>query len=134
MSSKQKREEYRMLHFSSVMLFIAGAFNIIWGISALTKEEYFNDQFLFGNLTFWGWFWMIIGVITIVASFSVLNKAQWARWFGIAIAGISILGMFTALFAFTVGAAIIITFYVIVIYSLLQYGGPVEEPKPKRRR
>ena len=134
MSKKQKREEYRMLHFSSVMLFIAGALNIIWGISALTKEEYFNDQFLFGNLTFWGWFWLFIGVITIIASFSVLKKAQWARWFGITIAGISILGMFTALFAFTFGAAIIITFYVIVIYSLLQYGGPEEEPKSRRRR
>jgi hypothetical protein len=44
------------------------------------------------------------------------------------------LGMFTALFAFTLWAAIIITFYVIVIYSLLQYGGPEEEPKSGRRR
>jgi len=134
MGRKEQREEYRMLHFSSVMLFIAGAFNVIWGISALTKEEYFNDQFLFGNLTFWGWFWLIIGVITMVAAFSVLKKAQWARWFGIIIAGISVLGMFTALFAFTLWAAIIITFYVIVIYSLLEYGGPEEESKALRRR
>jgi hypothetical protein len=123
MGRKQKREEYRMLHFSSVMLFLAGAFDVIWGITALTKEGYLNDRFLFGNLTFWGWFWMIVGVITMIAAFSVLKKAQWARWFGIVVAGLSILGMFTALFAFTLWAAIIISFYVIVIYSLVEYGG-----------
>jgi len=119
----ERRQRSRMLHFSSVMLFIAGAFNLIWGITALAKEEYFTNRVLFGNLTFWGWFWLIIGIITMIAAFAVLRKAQWARWFGITIAGVSILGMFTVIFAFTLWAAVIIAFYVIVIYSLLEYGG-----------
>jgi len=111
------------LIFASIMLVLAGIYNFIWGITALVKDDYLVSQFLFANLTFWGWFWLIIGVIAVIAGFSVLNKSQWARWFGIIIASISAIGMFTVIWAYPIWSIVIITLDVLVIYGLAEYGG-----------
>ena len=111
------------LVFASIMLVLAGIYNFIWGITALVKDEYLINQFLFANLTFWGWFWLIIGIVAMVAGFAVLNKAPWARWFGIIMASISAIGMFTVIWAYPIWSIVIITLDVLVIYGLAEYGG-----------
>jgi len=110
------------LVFASIMLVLAGIYNFIWGITALAKDEYLINQFLFANLTFWGWFWLIIGVIAVIAGFAVLNKSQWARWFGIIMASISAIGMFTVIWAYPIWSILIIVLDVMVIYGLTEYG------------
>ena len=111
------------LVFASIMLVLAGVYNFIWGITALVKDEYLINQFLFANLTFWGWFWLIIGIVAMIAGFAVLNKAPWARWFGIIMASISAIGMFTVIWAYPIWSILIITLDVLIIYGLAEYGG-----------
>ena len=44
-----------MLTFAGVMLILAGSFNLLDGVVALTKDELFRaDQLLFGDLSAWG--------------------------------------------------------------------------------
>ena len=111
------------LIFASIMLVLAGVYNFIWGITALVKDEYLVNQFLFANLTFWGWFWLIIGIVAMIAGFAVLNKAPWARWFGIIMASISAIGMFTVIWAYPIWSILIIAIDVMIIYGLAEYGG-----------
>ena len=35
------------------------------------------------SLSTYGWLWLIVGIILILASFAVLNRSQFARWIGI---------------------------------------------------
>ena len=111
------------LVFASIMLVLVGIYNFIWGITALVKDEYLINQFLFANLTFWGWFWLIIGIVALIAGFAVLNRAPWARWFGIIMASISAIGMFTVIWAYPIWSILIIALDVMVIYGLAEYGG-----------
>ena len=115
--------EFTWMMFASFILMIDGIFKFIWGITALVKEEYFYDQWLFGNMTLWGVIWIIIGVITFIAAFAILGKAQWARWFGIVMAGLGVVGMFTVIWAYPIWALVIIALDVLVIYALARYGG-----------
>ena len=112
------------LIFACFMLFIAGIFNIIWGITALVKEEYLEPRLLFGNFNTWGVFWIIVGVVALVAAFAVLTKAQWARWFGIIMASIGAIGMFAVLQTYPVWSMVVIALDVLVIYGLAEYAGP----------
>ena len=110
------------LLFASIMLMVAGIYNFIWGIGALTKDELYVVQLLFANLTFWGWVWLIVGVLQVCAGFGVLSKNQAARWFGIVMASISAIIAFFYIWAVPGWALLIITLDVLVIYGLAEYG------------
>lgn len=115
---------YGWMVFASIVLVLAGFFNFIWGLTALIKDQYFINQFLFANLTFWGWVAIIFGVIAIIAGFALLTKEQWARYFGIVWASLGAIVWFTLIWSAPVLAIIIITAYVLVIYGLGTYGEP----------
>jgi hypothetical protein len=109
--------------FSSIVLVIAGCLNIIWGIAALTRDEYFVSQVLFANLTFWGWFAIIFGTIAACAGIAVQNsKAPWARWFGIIWSSVAVLCWFMVIWAAPVMVIIIIVAYLMVICGLVLFG------------
>ena len=60
--------------FAGIVLFgIAGILNIIYGIGAIDDATFFvNDaKYILGNLHTWGWVTLIIGVIQLIAAFSL---------------------------------------------------------------
>ena len=120
------KKGYGWIMFAAIMLIIAGISNFFWGITALAYSQYLINQVLFLNLSGWGWFWMIFGIIQVIAGFSVLNKASWARWFGIIMATVGAVLMFFVLWAFPVWSILVIALDVLVIYGLSAYGGKEE--------
>lgn len=114
---------YGWMIFASIVLVIVGFYDIIWGITALAKDELLVSQVLFANLTFWGWFYLILGIIGTCAGFAILAKQQWARWFGVTWAGINMIFMFMVIWANPWGALAIIALDVLIIYGLVSYGG-----------
>ena len=63
-----------MLTFAGVMLILAGSFNLLDGVLALTKDELFRaDQLLFGDLSAWGFWWLFIGLLLVWAGVQVLQ-------------------------------------------------------------
>lgn len=111
------------LMFASIMLVIAGLFNVIWGIAAVADSHVLVEKLLFGNLVFWGVIWLIIGIVEICAGFAVLSKAQWARYFGIVLAAISMVGAFFYIWSFPGWTILVIAIDALVIYGLGEYGG-----------
>jgi len=40
----------------------------------------------------WGWIVLLLGVLLLLAAFTVFNGSQFARWFGITAAGLNAVG------------------------------------------
>lgn len=113
---------YGWLVFASIMLVLGGAYNFIWGIGALVKDDLFVTQLLFANLTFWGWVWLIVGIVEVCAGFAVLSRSQWGRFFGIIMAWLSAITAFFYIWAAPIWVMIVVVLDVLVIYGLSIYG------------
>ena len=70
--------------FAGVLLLIAGVLNIIYGIAAIGDSKFFaeNVTYILSGLHTWGWIILIIGVLEMVAAFSLFSGAEFGRWFG----------------------------------------------------
>jgi hypothetical protein len=113
------------LVFAATVLGIAGIFNTIDGIMALSKSSFYvaGARFVFSDLRTWGWIVLILGILQILAAFAILGRAQWARWFGIVIAALGAIGQFAFMQAYPFWSVTIIAVCIFVVYGLAAYGG-----------
>jgi hypothetical protein len=113
------------LVFAATVLGIAGIFNTIDGIMALSKSSFYvaGARFVFSDLRTWGWIVLILGILQILAAFAILGRAQWARWFGIVVAALGAIGQFGFMQAYPFWSVTIIAVCIFVIYGLAAYGG-----------
>ena len=86
---------FGMVVFASVLMFIIGFFNMLFGISAIANSHVFvaGAHYVVGDLRVWGWVTLIIAVLQIIAAGGVLMGNQLARWFAVAVIGISAIEM-----------------------------------------
>jgi hypothetical protein len=118
----QVREGSGWLGFAGVLLILVGFFNIIDGIAAIGNANYLANQLLFANLDAWGWFFLIWGIIQVLAGFAVLGGASWGALVGIVTAFLNIIAQFAWAQTYPVWAIAAIVADVLVIYGLLVYG------------
>ncbi len=80
--------------FAGVLLLVAGVLNIIYGIAAIGDSKFFteNATYIISGLHTWGWVMLIIGVLELVAAFSLFSGGEFGRWFGIFIASLNAIG------------------------------------------
>ena len=54
------------------------------------NDDYYRvDELLFGDLSLWGAWWLVIGSALLLAGWGVLARKAWAEFAGIALAGIN---------------------------------------------
>jgi len=88
---------------------------------------------IFGHsLKTYGWVWLVVAAIYIVAAFLVLGGSELSRWVGVVAAGLGgVAAMFWAPY-YPVWALIYVGLGALVMYALLVYGGSdyesMEEP------
>jgi hypothetical protein len=113
-----------LIFFASILLLVAGFFNMIYGIAAIAQSHVFvaNAHYVFGNLRAWGWITLIIAVLQLVAGGGVLAGNQWARWFGVAVVGLSAIDMMFFIPAYPFWALTIIAVDIVALYGLCVYG------------
>jgi hypothetical protein len=105
--------------FAGVFLAIAGLFNAIDGLVALLQKEYFDEAALvYENLQVFGWAFLIIGAIQLVAGWLVIDRSSAGRWVGLFIAVISMMVSFLAVGAYPWWALITIFVNGVVIMGL----------------
>ena len=67
--------------FAGVAALIAGGYNTLSGIAALTDDDTLAAQateVLYGlDLTAWGWIWLIVGVVQLVTGVLILQRSGW---------------------------------------------------------
>jgi hypothetical protein len=70
--------------FVAILLLIAGTLNVIYGIGAVSNAHFFdNTVFVFSSLHTWGWITIIVGVIQLIAGFSLAGGGAFGRVIGI---------------------------------------------------
>jgi len=105
--------------FSGVFLAVVGIFNVIDGFVALFRKEYFNEAGLvFENLQAWGWAYLIIGIVQLVAGWLVISRNEAGRWTGLVVAIISMIVSFLAIGAYPWWAILTVVMNGIVVYGL----------------
>ena len=112
--------------FAGVAALIAGAYNALSGIAALSDDDTLAAQaqeVLYGiDLTAWGWFWLLLGVLQLVTGVLILQRNEWGRALGVGIAGISAVCTVFIIFVFPLWAMSVLTLDALVIYALLTQG------------
>jgi hypothetical protein len=80
---------YGLIIFASVLLLVAGFWNLIQGISAIAKSHVYVSiaHYVFGDLRSWGWVTLILSILMLLARVGVLVGNQLARWFAVAVVG-----------------------------------------------
>ena len=113
------------LLFASIMITIAGALNIIWGIAAISNSKFFthNATYVLSDLKTWGWIVLIIGALELVAALSIVSGGQFGRWFGIVAAGANSIAALMSIPAYPFWALCLFGLDVLIIYGLAAYGG-----------
>ena len=72
----------------------------------------------------WGFFaFALSGIIQLIASAALFAGSEFARWFGIAAAGVNAIGQLLFLPAYPWWAIAMFTVDLLVIYGLAVYGG-----------
>ena len=111
--------------FAGVMIGVVGVLNVFYGIAAIDNSAFFveSERFvLFDDLNTWGWIHTIIGVIQVIAAFSIWSRNAFGAVIGIFTASLN--AIFVLLWApaapFTAFAIFVID--LLVIFGLVAYG------------
>jgi hypothetical protein len=115
--------------FAAILLVIAGTLNIIYGIAAIDDANFFvgNTDYVFSSLHTWGWITLILGVVELLAGFSLMAGGTFGRVIGIAAATTGAVGALLS-----VGGAqpfwslAIFALCVLVIHGLVVYGDELD--------
>ncbi len=113
-----------LIVFASILLFVDGFFNMLYGIAAIANSHVFtaNAHYVIGNLRAWGWITLIIAILQLAAGAGVMAGNQLARWFAIAVVGISAIDMMFFIPAYPFWALTIIAIDVVALWGLCAYG------------
>jgi hypothetical protein len=115
------------LFFAGSILGLAGIMRIIDSIWAFTYKgalpENLKNGVLGDNLKTYGWVWLGVGVVLLIASFLVVTRSQVARWFGIIAASLAAISAITWMPYYPVWSLVYIGLAIGVIYALSVYGG-----------
>ncbi len=113
-----------LIAFAAVVLFIVGCFNLLYGIAAVANSHVFvaNAHYVFGDLRTWGWITLAIGFLQLVAAGGVMMGNQLARWYGVAVVGLSAIDMMFFIPAYPFWALTILAVDIVAIYGLCAYG------------
>ena len=112
--------------FAGIMLMLAGFINFIWGIAAIDNSAFFTDEgrfVIFDDLNAWGWFFLIVGVLQVIAAFSIWNRHTFGQVFGIFAASVNAVILLFTVNAFPFAAFMLFIVDILVIYGLVAYGG-----------
>ena len=84
---------------ASVLLIVAGAMNLINGFYALEHKSYFNSQIAYNHLNFWGWAFVVWGVLQLAAGILAWTGRSAGYGIGVFVAGVAMVLWFFMIFS-----------------------------------
>lgn len=108
--------------FAGVLLLVAGVLNIVWGIAAIGDAKFFTNAgtFIISSLHTWGWITLILGVLELIAAFSLFSGGEFGRWFGIFIGALNAMAALLSIPAYPFWSLAIFALSIIIIYKLAE--------------
>jgi hypothetical protein len=111
--------------FVAILLLIAGTLNVIYGIAAISNAHFYagNTQYVFSSLHTWGWITVILGIVEVIAGFSLFSGNAFGRVIGIVAASLGAIGALLSIGgAYPFWSLGIFAICVICIHGLVVYG------------
>ena len=108
--------------FAGVFFIVAGTFQVIEGIAALSKSRYLLAEVLFANLEFWGVVLLIVGGLGIFAGYAILSRQEIGRVLGIALASLGIVVQLMFINTNQSWGLVMIAVYMAILYGLIVKG------------
>lgn len=115
--------------FAGILLAIVGTLNIIWGIAAIAESHFITvtgAHYVFSNLKTWGWITLILGVLQLLAGFSLFAGGSYGRWFGIFASGLVAIASLLEVRVLPFWSICVFALSVIVVYQLAKGPEPSE--------
>jgi hypothetical protein len=108
--------------FAGVLLLIAGALNVIYGIAAIGNSAFFTAStvYILRDLRMWGWVSLILGVCEWIAAFSLWSGGEYGRWFGIVIAAVNAVAVLLTISTYPFWSLAVFALSIIIIYKLAE--------------
>ncbi|GAA4146835.1 DUF7144 family membrane protein [Actinomadura keratinilytica] len=111
--------------FAGILLVTVGIFQLIAGIAALARDEFFvvTANYAFAvDVTAWGWIHIAIGILLVLTGWGIMAGRLLARIVGIAMAVVSAVANFLFLPYYPTWSMLMIALDVFVIWALCVYG------------
>jgi hypothetical protein len=113
-----------MTAFASILLFVVGFFNVIYGFAGIGSSNVFvgNAHYVLGDLRTWGWVTLIFGLLQLLAAFLLMGGNQIARWFAVGVIGLNAIGHMLSMPGYPLWSVTIVALDVVALYGLCAYG------------
>jgi hypothetical protein len=109
---------------ASVLLIVAGVVNAVNGFTLLEHKSYYTTQVVYNHLNFWGWLFLIWGVVQVVAGVMAWAGRTTGNVIGIAVAGIAMVLWFFMIFSAPFAALVGVGLNMFVMYALTAGANP----------
>ena len=106
--------------FAGTLLLIAGVLNVIWGIAAIGDAKFFiaNQKYIISSLHTWGWVTLILGVLELIAGFSLFSGGGFGRWVGMIAAALASISALLSIPAYPFWSLCVFALSLIILYEL----------------
>jgi hypothetical protein len=109
--------------FAGAYLILAGALNLIWGITALSKKEYFHESGLvWSSLSTWGWVAILVAAAQIIGGLLIFGRRMGGLILGIVLAMCGMLFNFTTIGAYPLWSCVAIVCNALVLWAVTVHG------------
>ena len=116
--------------FAAVIAGIVAIYNILSGIAAIAEDDQTEriNEVLYGiNISAWGWFWLILGVVQLVIAWLIWTRHPLGQMLGLIWAFIGASLSVLVVFVEPIWALLMLGLYVLVIYALVGASEEFEE-------
>ncbi len=122
MSEHYKGQGVGWIHFAGIFFLVAAVFNAIAAVSVLTRDELFDDsKLVVSDLKTWGWVFLVVAVVQLVAGVVVLRRLRAGRVPAIIIAVIGMVAWFVAWSILPFWGLVMMILYGVIIYALTAF-------------
>ena len=105
--------------FAAGVIALVGALNLVWGIAALSKGNYFHEgALLFEHLKTWGWVHIIIAALQLFVAWLIFGNKPLGYGLGMFASFCSIMVEFLTVGAYPIWSVMLIVLNFIVFFQL----------------
>ena len=107
--------------FVGAILLLVGCFNVIWGLMALIRPRIITvstQNVVILDIKSWGWAYIVVGALMVVASVGLLTLHSWGRWLAIGFATFNALILMAYFTAYPLWSLLMIVLNIVVIHQL----------------